>query len=77
MAFPSSMPSDYKEELRSEDVRSHVAAQWLRTQALHNMSGTEIMMLNERRQAQKEKWYILIPIMNLRLKMCALGWQDS
>lgn len=55
MTFPSSMSSDYKEELRSEDVRSHVAAQWLRTEALHDMSRTEIMMLNERRQAQKEK----------------------
>lgn len=55
MTFPSSMSSDYKEELRSEDVRSHVVAQWLRTQALHDMSRTEIMMLNERRQAQKEK----------------------
>ena len=77
MTFPSSMPSDYKEELRNEDVGSHMAAQWLRTQALHSMSGTEIMMLNERRLAQKEKWYILIPIKNLHLKMCALGWQDS
>ena len=76
MTFPASMPSDYKEELRDEDVGSHVAAQWLRTQALHNMSGTEIMMPNEIILAQK-KWYILIPIMNLHLKMCALGWQDS
>lgn len=53
------------------------AVQWLRTQALHDMSETGIMMLTERRQTQKEKLYILIPLTNLGLKMCALGWQDS
>lgn len=34
VTFPSSMPNEYKEELGTEDIRNHVAAQWLRTQAL-------------------------------------------